>query len=85
MRIRTIALSGAAAIALSTPASAQLLERKDLSYAMALTIATGALDACKAMGYATAVVVVDRGRDTVVAVKADNAGPHSMGNARRKA
>jgi uncharacterized protein GlcG (DUF336 family) len=43
-------------------AKAQLLDRKDLSLAMALTIATGALEACKARGYATSVVVVDRGR-----------------------
>jgi len=66
-------------------ASAQLLERKDLSYAMALTIATGAIDACKAMGYPASVVVVDRAGETMVALRADNTGPHTMENARRKA
>ena len=75
----------AIAISLATPASTQLLQRKDLSYSMALTIATGSLEACKAMGYATAVVVVDRSGDTMIALKADNAGPHTMENARRKA
>ena len=49
------------------PAFAQLVERKDLSYAMALDIATGTLEACKARGYATGVVVVDRGGNVVVA------------------
>jgi uncharacterized protein GlcG (DUF336 family) len=52
---------------------------------MALTIATGALDACKAMGYATSAVVVDRDGETMVALRGDNAGLHTMENARRKA
>jgi uncharacterized protein GlcG (DUF336 family) len=70
---------------LAAPASAQLLQRKDLSFPMALTIAQGALADCKARGYATSVVVVDRGGDTIVALRADDAGPHTMENARRKA
>ena len=70
---------------LATPASAQLLQRKDLSYPMALTIATGALEDCKAKGYAVSVVVVDRGGDVMVALRANDAGPHTMENARRKA
>jgi len=69
----------------AVPASAQLLERKDLSYAIAKTIAENALEDCKARGYAVAVVIVDRGGDTMVAMRADNAGPHTMENARRKA
>ena len=69
----------------ATPASAQLLQRKDLSYPMALTIATGALEDCKAKGYAVSVVVVDRGGDVMVALRANDAGPHTMENARRKA
>jgi len=72
-------------VVLATPASAQLLQRKDLSFPMALAIAQGALADCKARGYATAVVVVDRGGDTMVALRADDAGPHTMENARRKA
>jgi uncharacterized protein GlcG (DUF336 family) len=72
-------------VTLAAPASAQLLQRKDLSFPMALTIAQGALDDCKARGYATAVVVVDRGGDTIVALRADDAAPHTLENARRKA
>ena len=55
-------LASAATLALTlvSPASAQLLQHKDLSLSIALAIANGALDACKAMGYATSVVVVDR-------------------------
>jgi uncharacterized protein GlcG (DUF336 family) len=69
----------------AAPAGAQLLQRKDLSYPMALTIATGALEDCKAKGYAVSVVVVDRGGDVMVALRANDAGPHTMENARRKA
>ena len=76
-------LIGAASII--SIASAQLLDRKDLRFATALTVATGALEACKARGYATSVVVVDRGGNTVVALRGDNAGHHTMENARRKA
>ena len=67
------------------PASAQLLQRKDLSYSIALTIAQGAIAECQKRGFAVAVVVVDRGGDTMVALRDDNAGPHTMENARRKA
>jgi len=77
-----------AAIALllaAAPAQAQLITHRDLSYPMALSMATGALDACKARGYPVSVVVVDRGGDTMVAIRADDAGPHTMENARRKA
>jgi uncharacterized protein GlcG (DUF336 family) len=75
----------ALACAIAAPASAQLIQRKDLSYAMAKTIAENALADCKARGYSVAVVVVDRGGDTMVALRADDAGPHTMENARRKA
>ena len=71
--------------ALALPASAQLLARKDLSYSVAKTIAETAVEDCKARGYPVAAVVVDRGGDTIVALRADNAGPHTMENARRKA
>jgi uncharacterized protein GlcG (DUF336 family) len=73
------------AATLAAPAQAQLLAHKDLSYAMALTIATGALEDCKAKGYPVSVVVVDRDGVNVVALRGDGAGPHTMENARRKA
>jgi uncharacterized protein GlcG (DUF336 family) len=84
-RLALLASASTLAVTLAAPASAQLIQRRDLSYPMALTIATGALDACKTLGFNTAVVVVDRGGDTIVALRADDAGPHTMENARRKA
>jgi uncharacterized protein GlcG (DUF336 family) len=70
---------------LASPAGAQLIDRKDLSYAAAKAVAENALAACKARGYAVSVVVVDRAGLTVVSLRADGASPHTMENARRKA
>ena len=52
---------------------------------MAKTIAETAIESCGSHGYAVAAVVVDRAGDTIVAMRADNAGLHTMENARRKA
>jgi uncharacterized protein GlcG (DUF336 family) len=78
-------IAAAAMLASITSASAQLIERKDLSSAMALAIATGAADVCKERGYATSVVVLDRGGNALVSLRGDGAGPHTTENARRKA
>src|ERR1700686_1597531 len=67
------------------PASAALIMRNDLSHDMALAVAEGALQACLAKGYATSVVVVNRDGETLVAMRGDGSGPHTLENARRKA
>jgi uncharacterized protein GlcG (DUF336 family) len=77
--------AGILAVSFAAPASAQLIQRKDLSLTVAQTIASGALEACKAMGYAASVVVVDRSGETMVALRGDGSGPHTVENARRKA
>jgi uncharacterized protein GlcG (DUF336 family) len=73
------------ACAVGLPAGAQLIARRDLSYAIAKTIAETAMESCTGKGYAVSVVVVDRAGETLVALRGDNAGPHTMENARRKA
>ena len=80
-----LALLTASSAAALSPASAQLIQHKDLSYATALAIATGALEACKARGYATGAVVLDRGGNVLISLRGDNAGLHTVENARRKA
>ncbi len=67
------------------PARAELLAHHDLPYAVALTIAQGAVESCAAKGYPESAVVVDRDGETIVAIRGDNASPHTMENARRKA
>lgn len=79
-----LALAGLAC-ALATPVRAELLTHHDLPYDVALTIAKGAVEACAAKGYAESAVVVDRDGETIVSIRGDNAGPHTMENARRKA
>jgi uncharacterized protein GlcG (DUF336 family) len=66
-------------------ARAELLVHHDLPYDVALTIAKGAVEACAAKGYPESAVVVDRDGETIVAIRGDNAAPHTMENARRKA
>ena len=67
------------------PAGAALIMHKDLSLDIAKTIAEGAVAACAAKGYPVSAVVVNRDGDTIVAMHGDEASPHTMENARRKA
>ena len=80
-RLAAVAL----ACALVTPASAELLARKDLSLATALTIATTAAETCKAQGHRVSVTVVGRNGEVIVQLRGDNASPHTMENSFRKA
>ena len=75
----------ALAVALAAPAAAQLLEHKDLSLALALTIATTAADTCKAQGYRVSVTIVGRDGQVIVLLRGDNASPHTVENSQRKA
>ena len=80
---RAIALVFACAVA--TPASADLLARKDLSLDTALAIATTAAQTCKAQGQRVSVTVVGRSGEVIVQLRGDNASPHTMENSFRKA
>ena len=71
--------------ALASPASAQLLNEKSLSAAMALTIAQTALETCTKQGYHVSVHVLGRNGEVLVAVPGDGAPPHTMENSQRKA
>jgi len=70
---------------LVVPARAELPMHHDLPAAVAVTIAQATLESCAAKGYAVSAVVVDRAGDTIAAIRGDNAAPHTMENARRKA
>ena len=86
MSKHALAVAGAVlAGAIATPADAQLLARKDLSLATALTIATTAVETCKTNGYAVSVAVVGRNGELLVHLRGDNTGPHTMENSFRKA
>jgi uncharacterized protein GlcG (DUF336 family) len=74
-----------AACALAAAANAQLLTHKDLSAAMALTMAQTAISTCTANGYRVSVTVVGRSGEVVLQVRGDGTGPHTMENSLRKA
>ena len=75
----------AAAGTFAAPAGAALIMHKDLPLTVAKTIAEEAVTACAAKTYAVSAVVVDRDGETIVEMRGDNAAPHTMENARRKA
>jgi uncharacterized protein GlcG (DUF336 family) len=87
-RLRAVAAGTtglAIAIGLAQSANADLLSHKDLTLAVAKTIVETAIADCKAKGYAVSAVVVGRDGETLVAMRGDNASPHTLENARRKA
>jgi uncharacterized protein GlcG (DUF336 family) len=70
---------------LASPASAQLLNEKSLSAAMAMTIAQTALETCTKQGYHVSVHVLGRNGETLVEGSGDGAQPHTMESSQRKA
>src|SRR5262252_8170405 len=76
----------AAATTLSLPASAQgVLAERNISLGLAMTIAQSALESCRANGFHVSVTVVDRAGQVRVALRDDNASPHTFENSQRKA
>src|SRR3954470_7128523 len=66
-------------------AGQSLVTQKSLSLGLAKTMAEAALAECKAKGFNTSVVVVDRAGQTLVALRDENASAQTMEMARRKA
>jgi len=62
-----------------------LVTQRSLSLGMAKTIAEAAQSECRAKGYHTTVAVVDRGGQLLVLLRDEQAGPHTVEMARRKA
>jgi uncharacterized protein GlcG (DUF336 family) len=83
-RSATILLAGAG-VALAAPVSAQLLARKDISAAIAISIAQTAIETCKTNGYAVSATVVGRNGEIIAQVRGDNTGPHTTENSFKKA
>ena len=84
--MRSYHLAGIALLAtLAVPANAELLAHKDLSMETALTVATTAIETCKAQGYRVSATVVGRNGEIIVQLRGDNTGPHTVENSFRKA
>jgi uncharacterized protein GlcG (DUF336 family) len=84
-RLSPVALASMLVCTLASPTDAQLLIRKDVSLATALTIAQTAHETCTAQGYRVSVTVVGRTGEVLVQLRGDNAPPHTMENSFRKA
>jgi uncharacterized protein GlcG (DUF336 family) len=84
-RLAGVAVASAIACGLGGGASAQLLVHKDISLAMATTIARATIEACKAQGYNVSVHVLGREGQLILAVRNENAGVHTFENSMKKA
>ncbi len=80
--LTTLAL---AAATLSGPARADLLVHKDISAAIAMSIAETTMATCKTNGFSVSVTVVGRNGEVILQVRGDNTNPHTMENSFRKA
>ncbi|AOI89434.1 heme-binding protein [Burkholderia pseudomultivorans] len=78
-------LATLATATLTTAASAQVLQERNLPLNLASEIAHQAIQACSADGYNVAVTVVDRSGLVRVVLRGDNAGPHTVDASKRKA
>ncbi|NML48427.1 heme-binding protein [Ramlibacter sp. G-1-2-2] len=58
---------------------------RNISLALGSQLATEAVNACAANGYAVAATVVDRAGTVRAQLRADNAGPHTLASSERKA
>ena len=74
-----------AAASLAGSANAQLVPSKDMSVTMAVTIATTAIQTCKAQGYNVSAHVLGRSGEVLVAMRGDDTGPHTLENSMKKA
>lgn len=74
------------AMMMSAPAAAQgVVMQRNISLAMAKTIAEAALEACRAKGFHTAAAVVDRAGQVLVLLRDEQATAQMAEMARRKA
>ena len=85
MKLSHLLAGAALAAALAMPASAQLLNHKDLSMATALAIATTAIETCKGNGFRVSATIVGREGQIIVQLRGDDTGPHTIENSQKKA
>jgi uncharacterized protein GlcG (DUF336 family) len=85
MKLKSMALAAALA-ATGSPAGAQgVVMVRDVSYDMALVMATTAIEHCRSLGFKIGVSVVDRGGHVLVTLRDHGAAHHTVELAQRKA
>lgn len=84
----TLKILAATVLAASLPLSVHaqgLISEKNISLAMAQTIASAAMAKCKELGFRVSVTVVDRAGLPIVMLRGDGAGLHTLEGSDRKA
>jgi uncharacterized protein GlcG (DUF336 family) len=84
-RLAGLSLASALACGAATSANAQLVTHKDVSLAMATTMAMTAIESCKGQGYNVSVHVLGRDGEVIIGLRNDLAGPATMENSMKKA
>jgi uncharacterized protein GlcG (DUF336 family) len=84
-RLAGLSLASALACGAATTANAQLLVHKDLSLAMAVTMANTAIATCKGQGYNVSVNVLGREGQVILGLRNELAGAATMENSMKKA
>jgi uncharacterized protein GlcG (DUF336 family) len=84
-KIALNAIALAAVVGFAGSANAQVIAHKDISAAMALTMAETAVATCKTNGYNVSANVLGRNGEIIVAMRGDNTGPHTLENSMKKA
>jgi len=69
----------------AAPAGAQLVTDRNLSYAVAKTMAETAMASCAAQGIVVSIHVINGAGETLVALRADGARPYTFENSYEKA
>jgi uncharacterized protein GlcG (DUF336 family) len=80
-----ISIAATLTCGLAGSANAQLVAHKDLTTAIAFTMAETALQTCKQQGYNVSANVVGRNGEVIIAIRGDNTGPHTLENSMKKA
>ena len=84
-RSTLIGLAASLSCAFAAPAGADLLTLKSLSAALAVNIATTAIETCKTNGYKVSATIVGINGEVIVQIRGDGTGPHTMENSFKKA
>jgi uncharacterized protein GlcG (DUF336 family) len=85
LRIAVVAAASVIAGGVGGAANAQLLVHKDISLAMATTIARATIEACNAQGYSVSVHVLGREGQVILGVRHEGASIITFENSLKKA
>jgi len=84
-RAAGLSLAAALACGAAGSANAQLVTHKDLTLAMATTMALTAIETCKGQGYSVSAHVLGRNGEVLIGLRGDKTNPTTLENSMKKA